>query len=186
MLAAIEARILYPAILVNLGFSSGTLYVWSGIGSITWNGNTYTGIGQFGGFSTIEEGASVEARGLTLKLSGVDSTALADALQNLQLGLPVTIYLALLTGPAGTIIADPIISWQGRMDQPDIFVSGATSTISLKCESRILDMNVPTDRRLTQEDLNLLTPGDLGCSFVYSIMEVSVYWGSSPTSTQNI
>jgi hypothetical protein len=186
MLAALEAAVLYPAILVQLGFATGTAYIWSGVGNLTWEGNTYLGIGTLGTISSTEEGSDIMAKGITLSLSGIDPTLLADALQELQLGQPVVVILLLYSGPGGSIISTPFSVWNGRMDQPEILVSGSSATITLKAESRLLDMNVPGERRLTLEDDNLLTPGDLGMSFVFAIQEANIYWGSAPTSGNNV
>lgn len=187
MNTALNASILWPAVLVNMEFENETLYVWSGVGNVTFQGNTYTGIGSFGGISVIEEGATVSARGITISLSGVDSTALAEALENLQLGQPVTAYLALYASKgAGSFITDPLISWQGRMDQPEIVVSGDLATIAVKCESRLLDMNVSVDRRYTLEDSQINTPGELAFQFVNGLQERALYWGQAVTATQNI
>src|ERR1700738_2838175 len=114
MLAALQASELFPAIFVQAQFATSTLYLWSGVGPKVWNGNTYLGMGTFGSVSAIEEGASVEAKGIVLSLSGIDPTMLADALQQIKLGLPVTVFLALFDN-TGALIADPLTSWAGRM-----------------------------------------------------------------------
>lgn len=186
MLTALQASILYPAIFVNMGFASGTVHIWSGVGSVTWGGNTYTGVGSFGGISVIEEGSAVEAKGIALTLSGIDATMLADALQEMQLGLPISIYMALYASRGGSLIADPLVAWAGRMDQPEIVISGTTATISIKAESRIIDLNVPVDRRLTLEDSQIKVPGDLGFQFVFGIQEKQLLFGTSATVTQNV
>jgi hypothetical protein len=188
MLAAIQASSLIPALFVSGQFANSTLYMWTGIGNIVWNGQTWTGIGTFGGASVIEEGATVEAKGITLTLSGIDPTALADVLQEVQLGLPVVVYLGLFSGTptAANLIATPLTSWAGRLDQPTIDVDGTGARISIACESRLMEMNVPADRRLTQDDLLLVTPGDLGLIYQTAIQELSIYWGTTPTSTTNV
>ena len=186
MLTALQSGILYPAIFVNLGFASGTAYIWSGIGNCTWNGNTYVGVGDLGQISVIEEGATVEAKGISLTLSGIDSTMLADALQESQLGLPATIYLALYTGPGGTIIADPLTAWSGFTDQPEIVLTGPTAEITLRLESVLLELNKPVDRRYTLQDQQVQAPGDIAFQFVPSLQEISFVWNGQATKTNNI
>jgi hypothetical protein len=186
MLAALEASILYPAIFVSIGFASTTAYVWSGVGPITWNGNTYSGVGDLGQIAVIEEASDVNAKGIALTLSGVDATMVADAIQENQLGLPVTVWLALYMGPGGSIIADPLICWQGRTDQPETVVTGEDAVITLRCESRLMDMDIAPDRRYTLEDSQLVTPGELAFQFVTAISEVAINWGSAATNTPNV
>jgi hypothetical protein len=70
-----------PFILAALTFRSGTVYVWSGVGNLTFGGNTYLGVGSLGTISAISEGTSVQADGMTVTLSGIP----------LQQGIPVYI-----------------------------------------------------------------------------------------------
>jgi len=142
-------------------------------------------VGSLGSISTIEEGSTVEAKGVTLTLSGIDATLLTGILTEFQVGLPVLVYLGLFDS-SGSLIADPIVSWAGRMDQPTLDVDGTTATISIACENRLVDMNVAVDRRYTNEDQQLDHPGDRGFEFVNSIQEVMLYWGRSPSSHNNI
>jgi hypothetical protein len=181
MLAALQAKQLLPAIFVSIGFSSGTVYMWNGLGSITWNGHTWTGVGSFGGISAVQEGATIEASGITLSLSGIDNALLADVNQNLQLGLPVAVYLGLFDVASPTsLLPDPLVAWTGAVDQPTVEVDGATATISINCEHRLVDMNVAVDRRYTHDDAQIDHPGDLGFQFVNSLQEVTLYWGRVP------
>src|ERR1700684_3779572 len=65
-----------PIILAALTFASGVVYVWSGVGNLTWNGNTYQGVGALGEISAISEGSSVEAAGMTVTLAGIPTSDL--------------------------------------------------------------------------------------------------------------
>jgi hypothetical protein len=184
MLAAIQSPQLFLAFFVQMTFQSGTVYVWTGSGPITWNGQTWLGSGKQGSISTIEEGATVEARGVSLTLSGIDSTLLPDVMTEFALLQPVTVYLGLFAG--GSLIASPVTSWAGRMDQPTVDVDGATSEITINCESRLLDMNTTCGRRYTQEDQQRDWPGDQSMMFAPFIADINLYWGSAPTSSPNV
>src|SRR4051794_4816798 len=94
-LAAIQSAALRPALFVEANFTSGPIYVWSGVGSITWGGHTWTGRGALGAVSMIEEGATVEAKGIPLTLSGIDSPLLTGILDEFQVGLPAIVSLGL-------------------------------------------------------------------------------------------
>ena len=58
--------------------------------------------------------------------------------------------------------------------------------ISINCENRLLDMNTPVDRRYTQDDQQIDHPGDMGFQFVNGITEINIYWGKSPTTSNNL
>jgi len=184
MLAALAGSELQCAFFVAANFASGPVYMWTGFGPITWNGQTWIGTGSLGSVSPIDEASTVEAKGLTLTLSGIDSSLLGDVMSEFALGLPVTVYLGLFN--AGVLIASPITSWAGRMDQPLIEVDGKLATISINCESRLLDMNTAVDRRYTADDQQRDWPGDLGFNFVNAIQEMTLYWGTAPTTSGTI
>jgi len=183
MLVALTSNTIQPAIFVTGTFQTGPIYVWTGYGPIVWGGHTWLGVGTLGSISPIEEQGSIDAKGMTLTLSGFDATLLADVLTEMKLGAPAAVYLGLFSDNA--LIADPIPAWAGRMDQPTIDVSGQTASISIACENRLLDLNTPVYRRYTNEDQQLDYPGDRGMEFVYAITETMIFWGSKPNSVNN-
>lgn len=183
-LAAVQSTNIRPAFFVEAHFVNGPIYVWTGRGSIVWGGHTWIGVGTLGSISTIEEGSTIDAKGITITMSGIDSSLLADILTEFQVGLPCIVYLGLFDETL-TLIDDPYKSWAGRMDQPTIDVDGQTCTISINCENRLVEMNVAVDRRYTNEDQQLDYPGDRGMEFVSSIQDVTIYWGRTPSSINN-
>ena len=185
MLSALSGTLLRPAIFVNATFVSGPIYIWSGLGTVMWNSQSWTGLGSLLGITTPEDGSAVEARGITISLSGLDPTLLPTRLHDFGLGLPVNVYLGLYDD-TNTLINWPVTTWTGRMDQPTIEVGGGTCTININCENTLIDMNVSVARRYTNEDTQLFAPGDLGCSFVDSIQEVTLYWGGTPLNSNNV
>ena len=46
MLGAIQASQVLPAIFVQATMASGTVYLWSGPGSVVWNGQNWQGVGS--------------------------------------------------------------------------------------------------------------------------------------------
>jgi hypothetical protein len=184
-LAAISSAMLRPALFVQASFVSGPIYVWSGIGPIAWNGQVWTGVGTLGNVSTIEEGSTVSAKGVTLTLSGIDPTLLTDVLGEFQAGLPALVYLGVFDD-TGALIADPVCCFSGRMDQPTIDISGTAATIAINCENRLVEMNMSVERRYTDEDQQLDYPGDLGFQFVNGIQDSQIYFGRSPSSKNNL
>ena len=93
-------------------FVTGPIYVWSGMGQITWNGQVWTGIGTLGSISTIEEGSTVAAKGITLTLSGIDASLLEEVMTEFQVGLPVSVTLGVFDAN-GALIADPVCCFSG-------------------------------------------------------------------------
>jgi hypothetical protein len=206
---AIAAKENKPALFFEIHFVSGPVYLWSGRPSIDWNGHTWLGAGGLINVSTVEEGSTVEAKGITLSMSGVSTEFLSDILLEFQVGLPAIVYLGFFETMGGgggyglggygeggygsgsgdgsnVLIPDPVITWSGRTDQPTIEMDGSTATISVNCENRFVEMNVSVDRRYTNEDQQLDFPGDRGLEFVNSIQDVRIFWGQVPSSKNNL
>jgi hypothetical protein len=181
---AISSQNIRPALFVEAHFLDGPAYVWSGVGRIDWNGHSWQGLGTLGGISTIEEGSNIQARGITLTLSGIDVSILSEIMLDFQQGLPCLVYLGMFDS-GGSLIADPVTAWAGRMDQPMIEMDGQTATLTITCENRLVEMNVAVDKRYTNEQQQLDFPGDRGMEFVASIAEVTVFWGRTPSSHNN-
>ena len=183
-IAAAQSSFVRPGIFVELHFTSGPVYVWSGAGSKSWGGNTYQGVGQFGMISSVEEGANVQARGIVLTLSGFDATLLGDVLNDYRQGLPAVVSLGLFDG-AGTLIPNPVCCWSGRTDQPTIAMNGDSATLSIACENRLVEMNVSVQRRYTDQDQKLDYPNDRGMEYVTSVQNLTIYWGRHPSASNN-
>jgi hypothetical protein len=183
--SAVQAELLKmkvkPVIFVEAVFTSGTLRVWSGIGTISWNGQTWTGVGNLGGISPISEGTEPHADGIELSLSGIPSDLVTKALGECRPNAPVKLWFGFLD-EAEAVIADPYQSFGGRMDVPSVEEGGETSTIKLRVENRLVDLGKARERRYTHEDQQIDYPGDLGFEYVAGLQEWNGVWGK-PGST---
>lgn len=180
--SAAAAATIYPAFLVEMDFSGGAVRVWTGMGSISWNGYTWLGVGDLGGISPISETSEVRANGISLTLSGVDSARVTDVLSEDYRGRSCKVWLALLDS-AGTVLADPDLRFSGVMDQASIEDNGETCTITMAAESRLVDLQRSRERRLTDEDQQNLFPGDRGLEFVAAMQDKELLWGVTGSGT---
>lgn len=181
-ISAVTSQYVRPAFLVQIGFTTGTVYVWSGVGSLSYGGNTYQGVGTFGGISTIEEGSNVQARGIVLSLSGFNASLLTDVLSDYQQGLPAVVYFGCFDA-TGTTFLGVITAWAGLTDQPTITVTGETASIEIACENVLVEMNTSVERRYTTEDQQIDYPGDRGFDYMPQIATQTVYFGHHPASS---
>jgi hypothetical protein len=184
LIAAVQAPNIQLALFAVLTFSSATVYVWSGLGSVVWQGQMWTGIGSLLGIQAIEDGSTVEARGIALTLSGFDPVLLPDCMSDFVLGGPAIVYLGIYSG--GSLYANPFTCWLGCMDQPSIEVSAETGKITINCENAFVSMNTPVDRRYTIEDQQALCPGDLGMAFVDGLQNLTTFWMQYPNNSANV
>ena len=176
LLAQITAALLRPVFFYEGEFATGTVRGWSGIGSITWDGETWTGAGDLIGFSPIDENSDIRAAGFTVSLNGQSASILALNMAQVRHGYPGKIWVGALDS-AGAIVADPFLAFSGRADAPEIVDEGATATITLAYESRLIDLDKTRERRYTHEDQQIDYAGDQGFSFVTKLQDAQINWG---------
>jgi hypothetical protein len=181
MFAQIAAAKLNPVVFCYAEFQSGPVYLWSGVGPISWNGSTWSGIGTLGSISPIQETSDVSATNIVLSLSGIPSDLLGDAMTQVRQGKQVRLWLGALDD-AMNIIIDPYESFSGRMDVAVVDEGAETSTISLTVESSLVDMQrlrlVPYTDQAQQAEF----PGDKGFEYVPQLQEKSIVWGRPSAS----
>src|SRR5689334_21967992 len=106
MIAELQAGTIRPAIFVEVNFVCGPAYMWTGYGSITWNGHTWSGVGHLGSISPISEVGEVAATNLTLSLSGIPTALIGQALNECRPNAAAKVWLALCDS-SGNVIPDP-------------------------------------------------------------------------------
>ena len=164
----------FPFFAVELLFDgANTIRMWTGQGTLTIGGEDYIGLGNLLDISAIEETAEMAVKGATLTLSGLSSEILSLALSEPYQGRVCNIYF----GVMGELVANQIFS--GYMDQMNIDDGGETSTIELKVENRLIDLERARVARYTQYYQKSIYPDDNGLDFVEDLQTRKVPWGRS-------
>lgn len=175
MAAALASGHIQPFFMALLSFKTSTQYVWSGVGDLVYNGNTYVGVGSLGKIGTIQEGVDVNAFGTTVTLSGIDPVLLADCQNEMIPGAQANLWFGLMTN--GVILGTPYLLFKGTMDQPTITWGTDTISITLALESKMLDLSRPSNRRYTSADQRLYYPTDTAFSWVEQLNDLADNWG---------
>lgn len=169
---------LAPFMAVDLDFDSGNVRLWNGYGDLTIGSDTYTGAGTLLAISSIEESNEIKANGVTMTLSGIDSSLLSIALTENYQNRSAIIFI-------GTIADDQTVSayqiFAGRLDTMTMEDGGETSTITVTAENRLIDLERPRVRRFTSEDQKSLFAGDKGLDYVNDLQDKTLDWGKSST-----
>lgn len=173
--AEITARALRPVLLYAGEFTGGTLRLWTGVGTLSWDGFDWIGAGNLLAISDIDETAEIRANGTTLTLSGLNSSIISAALGQSRQGLPGKVWIGALAAD-GSLIADPYMVFEGRLDVPEIDRGAETVTVSISYESRLIDLERPRERRITHEDQQIDYPGDRGREYVASLQSLVLTW----------
>ena len=162
---------------VNLDFDSANLRFWTGLGSKTIGGETYTGTGNLLTIDGLEETSDLSARGTTLTLNGLDSTIISYALAEEYQGRSVTIYLG--------IGLETVEIFSGYMDQMQVADNGDTSTIKLTVESKLIVLERPVVRRYTEQSHQAvrqsknLSGDDSFFRWLTKLQDKQITWGRS-------
>jgi len=181
-IAEIVAGTMAPARFAFLDFQTGAVRVWDGIGTKTWGGNNYTGLGYLGTVSPIEETADVKANGVVLTLSGVPTALLATVLGDNYSGREVSIWDGALN-QTGALVADPDKVFSGRMNNVEFDKDGATAVIRVYAESRLVDLRRSRERRYTHEHQKIDFATDEGLEYMARAQSTPFSWGGTRVPT---
>lgn len=178
MVTEVTATALRPIFLFKAEFDSGDLLLWTGVGPLTYNSETYVGGGNLIGVSEMKEVSVIEAQGASFQLSGIPSALLSLALSEPYQGRPITCFFGSIDS-SGALVANPFTLFKGKMDVMKIDDSAETVTITVSAENRLIDLQRIRVRRYTPEDQKQKYAGDLGLDFVAALQEKEVVWGKS-------
>jgi hypothetical protein len=184
MQAVATAELVRPIYLVDLEFASGSIYLWSGLGDLSFNSNTYIGVGDLLSIGAVQESTELTATGAQITLGGIKQSLLTLARDEPYQGRPLTIRLGAFD-ENGDLIASPVILFSGFMDVMTINDSGETSTITVSAENKLIVFQKTAVRRYTAEDQKIEHPTDKGFEFVAKIQEKEVVWGRPSPASMN-
>jgi len=167
----------HPVHFVSVHFDDEILYMTDAYKDIVHDSNTYIAVGHLIGFSDIEEAAEVMVSSVTLSLSGVDQVWVSRVLNKAYIDRTVKIYTAFLND-AQTLIVDPVLIFEGRMDSPTINEDpdSGQSTVSISATNAWVDFSRKTGRHTNHEETQVHFPGDKGFEFASEIVK-DVIWG---------
>ena len=176
------AKVVRPIFLVHMVFDSSELNIWSGVGDLSFDSVTYTGLGDLLSISEINETSDISATGINVSLSGVKTSLIAIAKDQDYQGRELTVRLGAFN-ESGSLIADPVIIFSGFMDTMTIAEAGTYSSITIAVENKLVAFERAKVRRYTAEDQKIEHPADKGFEFVTSIVQKEIFWGRpSPSS----
>lgn len=171
----LDDDVVSPFIAVKIPFPSGAMRVWTGVGDITVDSETYSGVGSFLSLSTISESEETKATGITISLSGVPSNMLGSLLTDEFQGVTCSVHLGFL-GDSNSVTGT-IKVYQGIADNCDIAETGTTCVVSFNVESRLIALDDKINRRYTNEDQQINHSTDTSLRFVAGLQDKEIVWG---------
>lgn len=177
-LAAFDLPYVTVLTFVKMEFAASTVYVHNGIGSYTWGGEDWLGVGSLGSVSQLEEGSDVSPYSITLTLSALDATLSGQALNEDYFMRPVTVYVGVLSAD-DELLDDPLPMWAGFMDVMSITAGqegGSGDQIIVTCESELAAFDRSANLRYTNQTQQRLYPSDTFFEFMPKIEGLKIKW----------
>lgn len=183
--AAMASPAWSPVLLASIQFRSQTLSYWTGLGSLTWNGITFAGIGTMGKLGvSAGEGGAVMAAGAQVSASGLDATLLGEIMADLLPNGAAALWLGAWQN--GGLLGTPYALFGGYLGQASVAAGAPTPdqpnaqnlfTIALSLETSLKQLNRPSSRRYTAADQRLYYADDSGFNFMMQEADIAVRWG---------
>lgn len=168
--------------LLELAFSGGYQRLSTGSANLLWRGLTWTGVGGFLGFSSVQESSDVSAGTTELTLSGVDQSVLAVLLSQFYVGRSAKIWRAHLNSSTGAIIADPVLLFSGYMNGGytvrDVrAVEGhGICTIAFRCTDQLARLEERRGFQTNETSHQAVFPGDRFFQHVNVLAHKPISW----------
>jgi len=194
---SLDDDVLYPFFAVEMLFDGNqTLRLWTGYGTLVYQGQEWYGTGSMLQIDSVEETTEIAARGASLTLSGIPQSVLSLALSEPYQGRQANIYFGNFT--KGIILqenSDYILLengnrialeagrtnlsqiFAGYMDQMNIEETADTCTVQLTLENKLVDLERPRVARFTSAYQKSLYSNDKGLEFVESLQDKEIVWG---------
>lgn len=176
MATALASGSIQPFFMAQLSFKTSQQWIWTGVGNLVWNSQTFIGVGSFAKLGTITEGTDVHAYGTTVTLSGIDPVLLGDCLTEVVPGAQATLWFGCMTN--GVIVGSPYLIFKGTMDRPTISMGTDTASVTLALETKLLDLSRASNRRYTQAEQRNRYPTDTAFAGVEILNDQAINWGS--------
>lgn len=173
--AAIAASHVDFAFLYEGLFDSGAVRLFSGLGSLIHDGETYVGAGDLIALGEMSESSDLRSDQSTISLSGIPANLMSIALSEDYQGRAVSVKMVLFDS-AGAEIGDAVPIMVGAADQMKIDVDSRTMTIALTVETEAALFERAANRRYTQADLEKDYPDDKGFEFAAEMEHFDIEW----------
>ncbi len=161
--------------MVALETTGDTIYLSTRPIDFPWNGHTWLGNSWLRPSISLGESVELRTRGASVKLAGIDPTALSATLQSFNHSKTGTIYLA--TFSEAWLLNDVFELFHGYFDSADVRDSGVSSEILLHYETEFIRGNDASEFRMTHFSQNERYPGDFGFQYVSAVEDWSGFWG---------
>lgn len=162
-------------LLVMIDHPSGVFRGWTGIGSLEYDNQIWTGVGRLGQITPVNSVSDISIQEVRFTLSGVDPDNL-DVLNEAVRLRPAQAWLACLDDK-GKIVDEPFQLLDCEMDTQELNVEeGGTATIVIIARSGFFSLERSQNEVWSNEDQQRRFPGDTGLSYLASLQNQDIQW----------
>jgi len=162
-------------VFAKLAFPSGTVAVHNGVGTYSFGGDDYIGVGSFGSIDVIEDTLELKSNPVNLVLSSIPPEIIDGIKVDDVFGRDADIFLGALN-EHGELQGTPDNWYSGHMETVELTL-GEIDGIKIRLQSRASRLQLRNNKRYTLEDHQVDFPGDLFFEFLPFVMEAEVVWG---------
>lgn len=176
-IAQMEAHQNKPFHLFKGEFESGTLYLTDALGTLTWDGQAYTGVGRFISYEDLEENTDLGVTETSVNFTGVPDDIMSIFINENIVKRLVTIYRGFYDSSMA-IVLDPFIIFKGRINDGDYSEDpeSGKAAIRLRCSSKLIDFDKVKGRLTNTASQRQYYPEDKGFNFVPGLGEKIIVW----------
>ena len=171
-------------VFISLAFASGTVYMHNGVGTLSFGGNDYLGVGTFGSITTMEDSMELKDPVLSVQLSAIDEGIIAAVQTEDVYGLDADVYIGRVDTD-NQLVGTPTNWISGFMERASLRL-GTDNVVDIKIQTRAGKLNKTNNKRYTLEEHQVDNPGDLYFEFLHNIMEVKVQWAGETGLFKNL
>jgi hypothetical protein len=177
--AAAEAPHVEQVHFVALDLPSGYLRMHTRVGSMTWGGFTWLGVGQLGDIGDIDEDAMLRPNGTDVTLSGVDAALVSAAMTEKYHGRAIAVYWGCLDPSTQVLVSTPETIFAGLMDYMECHLGAGTGSISVHAEGDLARWQRHRNSLYSHESQSANWPGDRGFDQIPFMQTRKIDWRRS-------
>lgn len=183
--AAIEKDVVKPFWAVSIALPD-PVFIWTGIGTIKFENEEWIGIGGvdadgnavcIGALDTIGEGVDGSATGVRVTLVGIPSEHREHLEAQAVRGAAFRVYIGSLNETRQTVQAHKLLT-RAKLDSYQI-VDGASLSVIVTGESRMLDQRRPSVKRYTDAYQQAKYPGDRFFEYMPQLPSIPILWAKA-------
>lgn len=175
LLNAMEQTNVRLVLAAEIDFPSGITRVHTGTGIVIINGQTFFGVGTLGDVGSVTEENSTSSSTMSMILSGLDMSAVAETLNEECVGRDVIVYLACMNDQG--IVTGSNVLFEGFITDTSM-QSGNQNALSYTIANIFEKWSYGLPDRFTDESHRREHPEDRIFRYVAQMAERSIYWGN--------